>query len=125
MTPEEALAAARAAAAERRRAGEEDGTELPVLATGSSDGVTLERLLEWATVEPDLGLVRSTRPWGAPITWVKRGLVHLLRQHTDQVLAQQGRFNLQLVVFVSQLADRVSRLEEEAALQAAPPPPDA
>lgn len=124
MTPEEALAAARAAAAARHAAGEDDGAGLPVLATDSSDGVTLERLLDSATFEPDLRFVRSTRPWGAPITLLKRTLVHLLRQHTSQLIAQQGRFNLQLVVFASQLADRVARLEEAAA-RAASAPPDA
>jgi hypothetical protein len=32
-------------------------------------------------------------------------------------VGQQSRFNIQLVVYVSQLADRVSALEEEAALR--------
>ena len=111
MKPEEAIEAARAAAARRG----DDAADLPELAIPPSGGPTLERLVEWATIEPDPDLVYSTRAWGAPITAVKRGLVHTLRQYTGQIVAQQTRFNLQLVVYVSRLAERVARLEEQAA----------
>ena len=79
------------------------------------DGVSLERLMEWAVIEPDPALAYSTRSWGAPITAVKRGLIHVLRQYTGQIVAQESRFNLQLVVFLSQQADHIARLEEEIA----------
>jgi hypothetical protein len=37
-----------------------------------------------------------------------------MRQYNGQVLAQQSRFNIQLAVYVGQLADRVERLERRA-----------
>lgn len=120
MTPEEALAAARAAAERRRAAGED--VDLPELTVPPSGGPTLERLVEWAAIEPDPELVYSTRRLGAPITAAKRGLIHTLRQYTGQIVSQQTRFNLQLVVFVSQLAERVARLEEAARARDGEPP---
>ena len=107
MKPEEALAAARAAAA---RAGHED---VPGLHIEPTDRVSLEQLMEWAVIEPDLSLVRSTRSWGGPITWVKRRLLHLLRQYHGQVLAEQTRFNMHVMVQITELEDRVRRLEDE------------
>jgi hypothetical protein len=111
-SPEEALAVARerAVAARERGAYADD---LGRFAIDPVDAVTLEHLLEWAVVEPDLSELRSTRRLGAPITWLKRLLYRLLRQYHGQVLAQQSRFNIQLAVYVGQLADRVERLERE------------
>ena len=37
--------------------------------------VTTGKLLEWAAIEPDVALMRSTRRGGAPITWLKRLLL--------------------------------------------------
>ena len=110
-SPEDALALARerAAAARARGAYPDD---LGRFAIDPVDAVTLEHLLEWAVVEPDLSELRSTRPWGAPITLVKRMLYRLLRQYHGQVIAQQTRFNIQLAVYVGQLADRVEELEK-------------
>ena len=111
-SPEDALAVARRRAAEvRARGGYPD--DLGRFAIDPVDAVTLEHLLEWAVVEPDLGELRSTRVLGAPITLVKRLLYRLLRQYHGQVIAQQSRFNIQLAVYVGQLADRVERLERE------------
>ena len=112
MRPQDALAAARAAAA--AHPGGEPAP--PELVLGATDAVTLERLLEWATVEPDPSLIYSTRRLGLPITLVKKGLARALRQQTGQMAGAQARFNVQLVLYVSQLADRVERLEEQAAL---------
>ena len=112
-SPENALEIARARAAEARaRGGYAD--DLARFAIDPVDAVTLEHLLEWAVVEPDLSELRSTRRLGAPITWLKRLLYRLLRQYNGQVLAQQSRFNIQLAVYVGQLADRVERLERKA-----------
>ena len=109
-SPEEALALARErVAAARARGGYAD--DFARFAIDPVDAVTLEHLLEWAVVEPDLSELRSTRRYGAPITLVKRLLYRALRQYHGQVLAQQARFNIQLAVFVGQLADRVERLE--------------
>lgn len=118
MRPEEALEAARATAAQRRSAGDyADVATGPAIAT-TGEGVTLDRLLEWASLEPDMGELYSTRRLGAPVTFVKRMLARGLQQYLNQLVGQQSRFNVQLVVYVSQLADRVGRLEEEAALRA-------
>ena len=114
MRPEEALEAARAAAARARERGAY-ADEGPVrFAIEPTDRISIEHLLEWAVIEPDLAEVYSTRRFGAPITWVKRGLVRALRQYNAQVVAQQTRFNLQLALYVEHLSDRVARLEEES-----------
>jgi hypothetical protein len=112
-SPEQALEVARErAAAARARGGYAD--ELARFVIDPVDAVTLEHLLEWAVIEPDLSELRSTRRLGAPITWLKRLLYRALRQYHGQVLAQQSRFNIQLAVYVGQLHDRVERLERRA-----------
>ena len=117
--PEQAIEDARAAAA-RARTGGAYGDDLRGFAGEPFEGVSLAQLLEWAVLEPDVEPVRSTRRLGAPITWVKRGLVHLLRQYLGQIVAQQTRFNIHVVTFVSQLDDRVRRLEDRREDQAGP-----
>lgn len=109
MKPEEALAQA------RRRAAEQDPADVGIegLTIEPTDRVGLEQLIEWAVAEPDPGKVRSTRALGAPITAFKRGLVHLTRQQTGDLLAQQARFNLHLLTRVAELEERVKRLEDE------------
>jgi hypothetical protein len=106
MMPEDALRAARAAAAQRTDA----------LAQGlwiePTERVSIELLMEWATIEPDPDLMRSTRKLGAPITWAKRQLVHVLRQYLRELQSQQTRFNLNLLIRLAELEDRVARLEE-------------
>ncbi len=112
MRPEDAVARAREEAARRRAAG---GYALDVepgaLAAGGP--VTREQLLEWALIEPDPGLVRSTRRYGAPITWAKRGLVHVLRQYFTEAHAQQTRFNLHAAMRLAELEERLERAERE------------
>jgi hypothetical protein len=119
--PEEALEKARAAAAQARAEG---GylDDLHGLQVEPTDAVTIDRLLEWALIEPDPRLVRSTRALGAPITWLKRLLVRMLRQHLAQIVSQQSRFNIQLTAFVAELEDRVTRLERRVGKD---DPPDA
>ena len=112
-SPENALELARERAAEARRRGGY-AEDLGRFAINPVDAVTLEHLLEWAVVEPDITELRSTRVWGAPITLLKRALYRLLRQYHGQVIAQQTRFNIQLAVYVGQLADRVEELERRA-----------
>ena len=119
MRPEDAVGAARAEAARRRAAGGYvTEVEPGALAAGEGGGpVSRAQLLEWALIEPDPGLVRSTRRSGAPITWAKRGLVHVLRQYFTEAHAQQTRFNLHMVAAWTDLEARVARLE-----RAVPPP---
>jgi hypothetical protein len=70
-----------------------------------------ELLLEWAVIEPDLDLVVSTRRLGAPISWLKRALVHLLRQYTGQLASQQTRLNVHLMGRVAELDERLADLQ--------------
>ena len=106
MTPEEALAAARAAAAQRDDA-------LPTgIAIEPTERVSIEQLMEWAAIEPDVELMVSTRKLGAPITWFKRRVVHFLRQYFRELQSQQTRFNLNVLIRLAELEDRVTRVEE-------------
>ena len=111
MRPEEALEAARAAA-EAAKARGAYGDDLDGFEVAPTDRVTTERLLEWAVIEPDLDVVRSTRRYGGPITAVKRALVRALRQYLAERDAQQTRFNLHVVVRLAELEERLERLEQ-------------
>jgi hypothetical protein len=108
--PQEALEAARAAAAAAR--GGAPGEPLdraPV--TRVADW---QRLSEWAIIEPDAAKIYSTRRFGAPLTWLKRGLLRFLRQYNDQILAQQSRFNAHVLAHVMNLEERMRELEERS-----------
>ncbi len=109
--PEEALAAARARAAERRAAGEAVPGGFTVRPL---DEVGPAELYDWAVIEPDLAGLRSTRPYGAPITWAKRGLQRALGQYFRALVGEQTRFNLQVALYVAQLERRVRELEERS-----------
>ena len=111
MEPERAieLARERAAAARARGAYADD---LSGFAIAPTDRISTETLMEWAVIEPDERLMRSTRRLGAPITWVKRLLLRGLQQHFNELTSQQSRFNLHVLVHVAELEDRVRRLEE-------------
>jgi hypothetical protein len=113
--PQEALAAARAAAAET---GDDNHAASWSLDDGS---VSTRRLAEWAVIEPETAHVYSTRRLGRPITVVKRLLVRLLRQYIGQMSAQQSRFNAQVAAHVMRLEQRVAELEEAAADRDRPP----
>lgn len=107
MTPEEALAQARAAAA-----GYPD--EGPVSLTAApATRLSAIRLAEWAMIEPDLDRVYSTRRFGAPITWAKLRLVHALRQYVGEGLALQSRYNALATMHIVNLEERVRHLEEQ------------
>jgi putative AlgH/UPF0301 family transcriptional regulator len=112
VRPEDALQAARAAAAAARERGAY-ADDLSGFAVEPTDRVTTEQLLEWAVIEPDLDLVRSTRRWGGPITAAKRAVVHVLRQYHGQAHAQQTRFNLHAAVRIAELEEQVERLRRE------------
>jgi hypothetical protein len=104
MRPEEALERARSASF---------GEDLSGFAVEPTDELTIEKLTEWAIIETDPSLVRSTRWWGAPITWYKRALRRSMRQELGQAYAQQSRFNLMVV----------QRLEQLESLRDEGPPP--
>jgi hypothetical protein len=111
--PEEALARARAAVAGMRAAGaysaEEARGEMEPPPTPS-----FQRLLGWAVVEPDLREVRSTRRLGGPITALKRGLLRLLAQYHAELIAEQTRFNVNVLRYVRALEERVEELERRS-----------
>lgn len=111
-SPEEALAAARAAAA-RESGSQAAQPELP-LGSGETQRDSLRRLSGWAMIEPNEAEIYSTRRLGAPITALKRLLVRLLRQYLVQVSAQQSRFNANMVAHLLALEERVAELEEIA-----------
>ncbi|HEV2768795.1 MAG TPA: hypothetical protein VGV40_01250 [Solirubrobacteraceae bacterium] len=113
MRPEEALSAARqAAACARARGGYPD--DLARFQVEAPERPGIEQLLEWAVIEPDVTQLYSTRRLGAPITALKRALARAMAQYHVHVLAQQTRFNVHLAMEVVHLADRVTRLEERA-----------
>jgi hypothetical protein len=107
--PEEALAAARRAAAAAPDRG--TGDQSLDLEPGF---VSARRLAEWAIIEPEPSHVYSTRPYGKPITWLKQLLVRLLSQYLGQMSAQQSRFNSHIAAHVMRLEERVEALEQAA-----------
>ena len=76
--------------------------------------------MEWATIEPDPELMRSTRRLGAPITWAKRRLLWVLRQYLRELQAQQTRFNLIILGRVAELEERVEKVEARTARREPP-----
>jgi hypothetical protein len=112
VIPEDALHAAREAAAAARAQGAY-ADDLAGLRIEPTNRVDPELMMDWAVAEPDVDMVRSTRKLGQPITWVKRGLIHAMRQYQGQVIATQGRFNLHLMIYLAELEDRIRTLEEE------------
>ena len=105
MKPEDALRHAREQARRKRDSGEYPADESAV---GSWQGGApgLDELREWAIVEVDPDAVYSTRRGGAPITWLKRLLLRLLRQYTTELEAQQTRFNTAVVAYLDSLEKR-------------------
>ena len=109
-TPEDALEVARAAAEAARAEG---GYAEPAFSFSfqSAPRIRDARLMEWAVIEPELAYVGSTRRFGRPITLLKQGLLRLLRQYNDQVVAQQTRFNAHITGHVMSFDDRLDAIE--------------
>jgi hypothetical protein len=107
VKPEEALERAQRASF---------GEDLSGFAVEPTNELTIERLTEWAVIETDPALVRSTRAWGAPITWYKRALRRMMRQELGQAYAQQSRFNLMMLARLQAIE---SLLDDD---DASPPP---
>lgn len=110
MTPEEALARARAEA--------QPYDEGPVSLDASPVGrMETGRLVEWSVIRPELERVYSTRRAGAPITFVKRLLIRALHQYYGQAIAQETRYNALATAHILNLEDRVRELEKRLAEQ--------
>jgi hypothetical protein len=106
-TPEEALERAREAARAKRERGGYADSEPPAPPERLGPG----QLAEWAVIEVDPRHVYSTRRAGAPITALKRLLMRLLKQYTNEAEAKQTRFNLALLGMLNDLEARVAELE--------------
>ena len=119
MKPEDAVDAARRAVADARARGAY-GDDLSGFEVAPTEGISTEQLLEWAVIEPDIDLVRSTRRWGGPITWAKRALIHVLRQYLGQIVAEQTRFNLHAALRLAELERRVEQLDQPSEKGQAP-----
>jgi hypothetical protein len=113
LRPEDALEHARAEAERRRAAGayREDSEAVTELEDAITGPVTPQQLREWALIEVDVELLRSTRRAGAPVTGVKRLLLRLLRQYTSELEAQQTRFNVGVLARLEELESRIAELE--------------
>jgi hypothetical protein len=110
--PEDALTQARAAAGDMRSQGAY--AEARPIEPGPPAAESSElKLYQWAFIEPDVGEVRSTRRFGAPITFGKRLLLRLLGQYHGQLLAEQTRFNIMLLGYVRRLETRIEQLEQQ------------
>ncbi len=110
--PDHALEQARDSTASMRARGHYPEGE-SAARRGTEPGVTPNRLLTWAMIDPDLANVRSTRPLGAPMTWLKRGLLRLLVQYHAELIGEQTRVNVGLAMYVRELEERVAELERE------------
>ena len=113
MRPEDAIEHARAEAARKRAAGgyREDSDAVHELEDAITGPVTPEQLREWALIDVDASLLRSTRRAGAPVTGFKRLLLRLLRQYTNELEAQQTRFNVGVLARLEEIERRIAELE--------------
>ncbi len=108
MTPEEALAQARAAA--------KPFAEGPVsLNAAPIDTVSAGRLVEWSIIDPQLDRVYSERRGGRALTGAKQMLVRALRQYFGEIVAQENRFNAIATQHIVHLEERVRELEAQLA----------
>ncbi len=90
------------------------GQELTGAELAPAQELTMDKLLEWAVIDPDLRDVRSTRRFGAPMTAVKHGLLRLLGQYHAALLAEQTRFNVNLLRYLDGLEQRLDAIEKRA-----------
>ena len=107
--PEDALDRARRAAAE---GGHEErlGPEARKLEE-SIQPLSPELLRELAVIEVDPAVLFSTRRLGTPVTFIKRLMLRLLRQYTNELEAQQTRFNVGVLARLEELESRIAELE--------------
>jgi hypothetical protein len=107
--PEDALDRAREALRAQRAAGHYPDPPAPDPSPSPADA--RRKLLEWAFIEPDEGVLRSTRARGAPITAAKRLLRRALAQYHGELIANQTRFNLTLLAHLERIEARIEALE--------------
>jgi hypothetical protein len=96
--PDDAVERARAEAARLR--GEGVYPESAPITPAAGGRPDIAKLREWALIEVDPDVLYSTRRAGAPVTWLKRMLLRLLRQYTTELEAQQTRFNVGVVAYL-------------------------
>ena len=103
--PEDALERARAAARPSPPPGEVARSFERDLGGDSPPDDVLQ---EWAVISVDPDHVYSSRRLGAPLTFMKRALLRLMRQYTAELEAQQTRFNLAVLGRLRELERRRS-----------------
>ncbi len=115
MRPEDAAEHARSEAARKRAEGRyrQDSAAVGELEDAITGPVTPQQLREWALIDVDTELLRSTRRAGAPVTGVKRLLLRLLRQYTNELEAQQTRFNVGVLARLEEIEARLAELERD------------
>ena len=115
MRPEDAIEHARSEAERKRAEGayREDSDTVRELEDAITGPVTPQQLREWALIDVDTSLLRSTRRAGAPVTAFKRLLLRLLRQYTNELEAQQTRFNVGVLARLEELEQRIAALERK------------
>jgi hypothetical protein len=110
-TPEEAARTAAQRARERVAAGGYPDAER-LEAMGGGERPMLERLQEWAAIEVEPEVARSTRRAGAPITRFKRFLLRMLLQYHNEQNAQITRFNIHVLGYLAAMEGRLRDLEQ-------------
>lgn len=118
--PEEAIRRARSEV-ERIRAQGGYAVEASRAAPAPGGEVGQDQLLEWALIHPDPAVAHSNRRWGAPLTALKRGLLRLLSQYHEELIAEQGRFNAGMVRYAGELEERTAALERRVVELERPP----
>jgi hypothetical protein len=115
LRPEDAIAHARAEAERKRAAGgyREDSAVVGDLEDAITGPVSPKQLREWALIDVDTSLLRSTRRAGAPVTFLKRMLLRSLRQYTNELEAQQTRFNVGVLARLEELEARIAAAERD------------
>ena len=109
-TPEQAAALAAQRARDRVAAGGyADADRLEAL--GTEERPMLERLQEWAVIEVEPEVARSTRRAGAPITRFKRFLLRMLVQYHNEQNSQIIRFNVHVLGYLAAIEGRLAEVE--------------
>lgn len=113
MRPDDALPRARQEAERKRALGRyrEDPGAVREIEDAIAGPISPRQLREWALIEVDAARLRSTRRGGALVTGAKRLLLRLLRQYTNELEAQQTRFNVAVLERLEELERRIAEIE--------------
>ncbi len=115
MRPEEAMEHARAEAGRKREAGHyrEDSEAVGELEDAITGAVTPAQLREWALIDVDTSLLRSTRRAGAPVTFYMVLPLGRLPPYTNELAAPHPRFNVGVLARLEEIEARLAELERD------------